>query len=169
MIFLYSTVSSLKSIFGMVVITSPSSSSHCPCWTSSSVHGCFGTGWLQLSSVVRFSSLSRSQSFGSRCLLLAMFFSCLPLALLFCLLLALLFSVLSLNAPDLRCSSRVVLVPVLLCFILLFFSQLALWRWFRLCSSFFWRRLHQHIFGVLYCFEVCLMHLQRNYSACATS
>ena len=71
MIFLYSTVSSLKSIFGMVVITSPSSSSHCPCWTSSSVHGCFGTGWLQLSSVVRFSSLSRSQSFGSRCLLLA--------------------------------------------------------------------------------------------------
>ena len=62
MIVLYSTVSSLKSIFGMVVITSPSFSSHCPCWTSASVLGCYGTGWLQLS-VLCFSlyfALSRS-------------------------------------------------------------------------------------------------------------
>ena len=52
MTFLCSTASSLKSIFGMVVITSPNFSSHCPCWTSASVLRCFGTGWLQLSSVV---------------------------------------------------------------------------------------------------------------------
>ena len=35
----------------MVVITSPSSSSYCSCWTSASLLGCFGTGSLQLSSV----------------------------------------------------------------------------------------------------------------------
>ena len=81
----------------------------------------------------------------------------------------LLFSVLFNIAPDLRCSSRAVLVPVLLYFIVLFFSPLALWRWFRLCSSFFWRRLLQHYFGVVYCFEVCLMHLQRHHSACTAS
>ena len=34
---------------GMVVITSPSFSSYCPCWTC-------GTGWLQLSFVLCFSS-----------------------------------------------------------------------------------------------------------------
>ena len=62
--FLYSTVSSLKSIVGMVAKTSPSFSSCCPCWTSASVLGCIGTGWLQLSSVMCFASyfaLSRSQ------------------------------------------------------------------------------------------------------------
>ena len=32
-------------------IISPSFSSHCPCWTSASVLGCVGTGWLWLSSV----------------------------------------------------------------------------------------------------------------------
>ena len=37
--FLYSTHSSSKSIFGIVVITSSSFSSHCSCWTS-------GPGWL---------------------------------------------------------------------------------------------------------------------------
>ena len=75
--FLYSTVSMLKSIFGMVVTTSPSFSSYCSSWTSASVLGCSGTGWLQLSSVMCFSSyfaLSRSQSFGSLCLPLAMLF-----------------------------------------------------------------------------------------------
>ena len=46
---LYSTVSSLKLMSGMVVITSPSFSPYCPCWTS-------GTGWLQLSFVLCFSS-----------------------------------------------------------------------------------------------------------------
>ena len=69
----------------MVVVASPSFSSYCPCWTSASALGCFGTGWLQLSSVMCFASyfaLSRSPSFGSLRL---------PLALLFCLLLALLF------------------------------------------------------------------------------
>ena len=112
MIFLHSTISSLKSIFGMVMISSPSFSSYCSCWTS-------GTGWLQLSSVLCFSSyfaLSRSQSFGLLCLPMALLLSCLPLALLLsclplalllsCLLLALLFSVLFIIAPDLRCSSR---------------------------------------------------------------
>ena len=62
--FLYSTVSSLKSIVGMVAKTSPSFRSCCPCWTSASVLGCIGTGWLQLSSVMCFASyfaLSRSQ------------------------------------------------------------------------------------------------------------
>ena len=29
------------------------------CWTSASVLGCFGTGWVQLSSVMCFSSYSR--------------------------------------------------------------------------------------------------------------
>ena len=33
----------------------------------------------------------------------------------------------------------------------------------------FWRRLLQHYFVVAYCSEVRLMHLQRHYSACATS
>ena len=32
-------------------ITSLSFSPYCPCWTSASVLGCFGSGWLQLSSV----------------------------------------------------------------------------------------------------------------------
>ena len=112
----------------MVGITSPSFSSYCPCWTS-------GTGWLQLSFVLCFSShfaLSRSQSFGLLSLLLAVLFSCLQLAmlfclllaLLFCLLLALLFSVLFLITPDLRCCSRAVLVPVLVYFVLLFSDPL---------------------------------------------
>ena len=47
---------SSKSIFGMVTITSPSFSSCCPCWTSASILRCFWTGWLQLSSVLCFSS-----------------------------------------------------------------------------------------------------------------
>ena len=34
------------------MITSPSFSSFCTCWTSASVLRCFGTGWLQLSYVV---------------------------------------------------------------------------------------------------------------------
>ena len=57
-----------------------------PCWISASVLRCFGTGWLQLSSELCFSSyfaMSRSQSFGFPCLLLTMLFSCLPLTLLF--------------------------------------------------------------------------------------
>ena len=57
------------------------------------------------------------------CLQLAVLF-CLLLALLFCLLLALLFSVLFLITPDLRCSSRAVLVPVLVHFVLLFSDPL---------------------------------------------
>ena len=44
MIFLYSSISSSKSVFGMVVISSPSFRSYCTCWTSASVLGCFGTG-----------------------------------------------------------------------------------------------------------------------------
>ena len=80
------------------------------------------------------------------CLLLVLLF-CLLLDLLFCLLLALLFSVLLIIAPDLRCSSLAVLVPLLLYFILfttgslavvqsLILSPLALWLWFRLCFFF---------------------------------
>ena len=80
------------------------------------------------------------------CLLLALLF-CLLLVLLFCLLLDLLFSVLLIIAPDLRCSSRAVLIPLLLFFILfttgslavvqsLILSPLALWLWFRLCFFF---------------------------------
>ena len=72
---------------------------------------------------------------------------CLLLALPFCLLLALPFSVLLIIAPDLRCSSLAVLVPLLLYFILfttgslavvqsLILSPLALWLWFRLCFFF---------------------------------
>ena len=108
MTFLFSTISSSKSIFRMVLITSPSFSSCCACWTSASVLGCFGIGRLQLSSVVslfvlRFVSVAVLRL---PCLLLAMLFSCLLLAFLFCLLLTLLFSVLLNIAPDLRCSSR---------------------------------------------------------------
>ena len=102
------TISSSKSIFGIVVISSSSFSSYLPllniwdwladwmdcCWTSASL-----IGWVAAASLcaVYFSSylaLSRSQSFGLLCLPLAMLFSCLLLALLYCLLLALLFSVL---------------------------------------------------------------------------
>ena len=112
MILLYSAITSLWSISGIFAIPSSSFSSHCPCWTSASVLGCFGTGWRQPSYVVHFPSyfaLSRSQSFGLLCLLLA---------LLFCLLLAMLFSVLFIISPildvercptsasSLRCSSR---------------------------------------------------------------
>ena len=83
--FLYTSISSSKSILGIVVIMSSSFSSNCPCWTSASVLRCFGTGWLHLSSAQCFSSyfaLSRSKSFGLPCLLSAMLFSCLALALL---------------------------------------------------------------------------------------
>ena len=41
--------------------------------------------------------------------------------------------------------------------------------WFCLYYSFFWRGLHQHYFGIVYCSEVRLMHLQRHFSACAAS
>ena len=136
--FLYSTISTLKSIVGMVLNTSPSFSSCCPCWTSASVIGCFWTAWLQLSSVMCFSSyfaLSWSKSFGSLCLLLAVLF--------FCPLLALLFSVLFIIAPDLRCSARAVLVPLLLYFILFTTGSLV----FRFgCGS------HHWLFG---CGSVC--------------
>ena len=47
MICLCSTISSSKSIFGIVVIPFPSFSSHCPCWTSASLAAAFfGTVFL---------------------------------------------------------------------------------------------------------------------------
>ena len=97
--FLYFTVSTLKSIVGMVATTSPSFSSYCPCWTSASVLGCFRTCcWLQLS--------AWSQPFGSLCLLPALLFSPADgFALLACCWLCsspLLFII----SPDRRCSSR---------------------------------------------------------------
>ena len=145
----------------MAVIPSPRFSSYCPCWTSASVLGCFGTGWLLLSSAMCFSSyfaLSQSQSLGLLCLLLATFF-CLPLALpLSCLPLAcssaccwLWYSAccslcssrfFSSLAPDLRCSSR---CPRTLVALLhssrhklvscgsVSDSHHWLWLWFRLC------------------------------------
>ena len=82
--FLYSTVSTLKSIVGMVLNTSPSFRSYCPCWTSASVLGCFGTGWLQLSAVnVGCALLLHAVGFallGSfhHCSRTSMFFSCGP-------------------------------------------------------------------------------------------
>ena len=95
-----------------------------------------GTGWLQLSSVVFFLVLRlclgrnplvrfACRWLCSSCLPLAMLLSCLLLAMLFCLLLAMLFSVLFIIAPDHRCSSRAVLVLLLLYFILLTTCSLA--------------------------------------------
>ena len=72
---------------------------------------------------------------GSLCLLVAVLF--------FCPLLALLFSVLFIIAPDLRCSSRSVLVPLLLYFILFTTGSLVFRFW---CGS------HHWLFG---CGSVC--------------
>ena len=116
--FLYSTVSTLKSIVSMVLITSPSFSSYCPCWTPVSVLG------LQLSSVMCFPSyfaLSQSQSFNSLCLLLALLFS-----VLFSLLQ--IFDVLFARSSYSFCFTSF--------FSSLILSPLALWLWFRLCFFF---------------------------------
>ena len=50
-----------------------------------------------------------------------------------------------------------------------FSSSLALLAVMLSLFSVFWRRFLQHCLVVVYCSEVRLMHLQRHYSACATS
>ena len=126
MIFLYSSISSSKSVFGMVVISSPSFRSYCTCWTSASVLGCFGTGLPAAFLCTMFLLVLRLVSvlvplvcFACCWLCSSRFFS--SLLQIFEVLLA-------------------VLVPVLLYFILLAlarclrfclgFSQLAPWLWF---------------------------------------
>ena len=128
--FLYSTVSTLKSIFGMVVHTSP---------LQLMLHQldiCIGfwmlRDWLAATFFCNVFLIVLRLVFG-RCpqVRFACYWLCssgLLLALLFCRLEALFFSVLCIIAPDLRRSSRAVLVPVLL--------LLALWLWFRLCFFF---------------------------------
>ena len=136
--FLYSAVTSLKSMVGMVLIGSLRFGSFCPCSTS-------GTGWLQLSSVVCFSSYFALSRF-------AVLWFALPavgyalllpaVALLFCLLLALLFSVLLIAAPDLFSLSSYPCCftssSPLACWLwfCLRFSPLAPWLWYILCFFF---------------------------------
>ena len=105
MIYLYSTISSSKSIFGIVVITSSSFSSCCSWWTSGTSYltGCVAAAFLcgVFLLVLRLVSVA---VLWLLCLPLAMLFSCLPLALLF--------SVLFIFAADLRVLLAV-LVPLL--------------------------------------------------------
>ena len=121
-------------------------------WTSASVLGCFGTGWLHLSFVMCFAS-----------------YCCLRLGL----------SPLVRFACCWLCSSRFFSSflqtsiffsrsPYTCCF-LLFFSPLALVAVMLSLFSVFWRRLLQHYFVVVYCSEVRLKHIQRHYSTCVTA
>ena len=130
MIFLYSTVSSSKSIFPMVVITSPSFSSYCPCWTSASVLGCFGTAGCSFP--LYCVSPRTSPCLGRRhlgCFACRWSYS----SLACCWLCSSRFFSSSLQIFDVL---LVVFVPSLLYFVLFFFSPLAHWLSFRLCFFF---------------------------------
>ena len=123
MIFLYSTISSLKSIFGMVVIPSPSFSSYCPCWTS----GTFLCSVLLLVLrlvlvVVLWFALP---AVGYALLLPAVGFALLP---------AVGFALLGSfhHRSRYSCSSRCPRTP---CCFTSFFSPQARWMWFRLGFS----------------------------------
>ena len=82
MIFLYSMISSSKSMVGIIVIPWP-----CPCWTSASL----ATTFLCAVLLIILRLVSVRNALVRFCLPLAMLLSCLPLALLLCLLLVQIF------------------------------------------------------------------------------